>query len=79
MQEILSGHPDRSYQNLWVHPTVFANIVGILKTAGLDSTRRMSIEERVGIFLFIVGLGASNREAQERFQHSGETISRSVI
>jgi hypothetical protein len=51
----------------------------ILKTAGFDSTRRMSIEERVGICLFIVGLSTSNREAQERFQHSGETISRSEI
>jgi hypothetical protein len=34
------------------------------------------VEQQVHIFLFIISQGASNRAAQERFQHSGETISR---
>jgi hypothetical protein len=38
--------------------------------------KTVSVEEAVAIFLFIVGRGASNRDAQEWFQHSGETISR---
>jgi DDE superfamily endonuclease len=37
---------------------------------------RVSVEERLAIFMFIVGNSAGNRLAQERFQHSGETISR---
>jgi hypothetical protein len=41
-----------------------------------ELTKTVSVEEAVAIFLYIVGRGASNRDAQERFQHSGETISR---
>jgi hypothetical protein len=36
----------------------------------------MCVFEKVGIFLYIIALGASNMEVQEKFQHSGETISR---
>jgi hypothetical protein len=36
----------------------------------------MCVFEKVGIFLYTIALGASNREIQERFQHLGETISR---
>ena len=36
----------------------------------------MSVEEQLAIFLEIVGENASNRMAQERFQRSGDTISR---
>jgi hypothetical protein len=34
------------------------------------------VEQQVHIFILIVSQGASNQAAQERFQHSGETISR---
>ncbi|KAJ9188130.1 hypothetical protein P3X46_003521 [Hevea brasiliensis] len=43
---------------------------------GLKSSRRMSVMEKVAIFLYTLALKASNRHARERFQHSGETISR---
>ncbi|XP_061961541.1 protein ALP1-like [Populus nigra] len=42
----------------------------------LKPSRRMSVIEKVGMFLYTLALGASNREVQERFHHSGETISR---
>lgn len=58
---------------------VFARFVNIMKDAGLSSTRGVSVEERCAIFLYIVGNNASNRSAQERFQHSGETITRFVV
>ena len=38
--------------------------------------RYMSVEEPLAIFLKIIGENASNRMAQERFQQSGDTISR---
>jgi hypothetical protein len=38
----------------------------------------MSVIEKVAIFLYIITLGASNREIQEQFQHSGETINRCI-
>ena len=39
-------------------------------------SRRMCVLEKVGMFLFTLAVGASNRHVQERFQHSGETVSR---
>jgi hypothetical protein len=36
----------------------------------------MSVIKKVAMFLFTIAVGASNRQMQERFQHSGKTISR---
>src|SRR5216117_4617042 len=36
----------------------------------------ITIEEQVAMFLFTVARSAGNRDVQERFQHSGETVSR---
>ena len=36
----------------------------------------MSATEVLGMFLHTIGHGVGNRLAQERFQHSGETVSR---
>ncbi|CAL8168076.1 unnamed protein product [Prunus armeniaca] len=36
----------------------------------------MSAAEMLGMFLNILGHGSANRQAQDRFQHSGETVSR---
>ena len=43
---------------------------------GLTPSRRMIVLEEVGIFLYVLSLGASNRQFQECLQHSGETVSR---
>ena len=42
----------------------------------LQSTRYVSVEEQLIMFLWIIGHGATNREAQEQFQHAADTISR---
>jgi hypothetical protein len=41
----------------------------------LKHSKRMSVIENVGMFFYTLALGASNKEVQERFQHSGETVS----
>ncbi len=46
-----------------------------IKYKNLLEEKRVSIEEQLAIFLHIVGRNSSNRSAQERFQHSGATIS----
>lgn len=76
VQELLTGHEVRCFQNLRMHPNVFGKVVDIFKTAGLEATRYVGLEERVSSFLYIVGQAASNRAAQERFQRSGDCISR---
>jgi len=43
---------------------------------GLKPSRRMNVIENVTMFLFTIVVGVSNKELQERFQHSGETVSR---
>jgi hypothetical protein len=45
---------------------------------GLKPSIRMSVIEKVAIFLDTIAQGAPNREVQERFQHSGETVSRCI-
>jgi hypothetical protein len=42
---------------------------------GLKPSRRTSVIEKVAMFLYTIALGATNRQVQERFQHSGETVS----
>jgi hypothetical protein len=43
---------------------------------GLKPSRKINVIENVTMFLFTIAIGMSNREAHERFQHSGETVSR---
>ena len=40
-----------------------------------DPVLKLAMEEQLAIFMYIVGQGASNSQAQDRFQHSGETVS----
>ena len=42
----------------------------------LQPSNRMSILEKMSLFLYVLSKGASNRNAQERFQHSSETTLR---
>ncbi len=42
-------------------------------------SRNISVEEQVAMFLSTLGQGLSNLAVQERFQHSGETVSRYAI
>jgi len=42
----------------------------------LQDTQYTTVEHQLHMFLFIATVGASNRGAQERFQHSPETVSR---
>jgi len=42
----------------------------------LQDTQYTSVEHQVHLFLFIATTASSNQTAQERFQHSSETISR---
>jgi len=43
---------------------------------GLKSSRRMNVIKKIGMFLYILELNASNKEVHERFQQYGETLSR---
>ena len=75
LQELKEGNPIRCYGSFKMHRDVFFNLCDTLETFGLSPSPGVGVREQVAIFLFMVGQDASNRNTQERFQHSGETIS----
>ncbi|XP_042960172.1 uncharacterized protein LOC122295163 [Carya illinoinensis] len=77
VMEILNGHHDRCHQQFRMEKYIFHALCKELNERyNLTGTQNITIEEMVGIFLITLGHGFGNRMAQERFQHSGETISR---
>ncbi|KAI3994455.1 hypothetical protein MKX01_012712 [Papaver californicum] len=77
MQEILHGHPRRCYEQYRMEKFVFLRLSHILRERELlHDSRWITIEEQLAIFLLTIGHNEHNRMLQERFQHSGETISR---
>ena len=77
MSEVLDGPDDGCREMFRMDKHVFHNLCGILRQRGmLRDTAGVMIEEQLAIFLNIIGHNERNRVIQERFQHSGETISR---
>ncbi|KAG5243666.1 protein ALP [Salix suchowensis] len=77
LNDILRGHWKRSVNMFRMDKDTLLGLCHDLETRyGLKPSRRMCVLEKVGMFLFTLAVGASNRHVQERFQHSGETVSR---
>ncbi len=55
----------------------FMSLKRALKEKGLEGSINVGSGEKLMIFLYTI-TGHSNRETQERFQHSGETVSRVI-
>ncbi|KAK6790452.1 hypothetical protein RDI58_014252 [Solanum bulbocastanum] len=77
LSELLSADNDVCREMLRMDKHVFHKLCNILRErAMLRDTAGVMIEEQLAIFLNIVGHNERNRVIQERYQHSGETISR---
>ncbi|KAE8662821.1 CAI-1 autoinducer sensor kinase/phosphatase cqsS isoform 3 [Hibiscus syriacus] len=77
MTEVLEGPDDLCREMFRMDKHVFQKLCYTLRHRGmLRDTAGVMIEEQLAIFLNIVGHNERNRVIQERFQHSGETISR---
>jgi hypothetical protein len=77
LNEVLRGHWKRCVNMFRMDSTTLLSLCNDLETHhDLKPSRRMSVIEKVAMFLFTIAVGASNREVQERFQHSDETVSR---
>ncbi|CAN1147368.1 Protein ALP1-like [Linum perenne] len=77
MAEVLDGPDDMCREMFRMDKHVFHKLCSIFRHRGLlRDTCGVMIEEQVAIFLNIIGHSERNRVVQERFQHSGETISR---
>ena len=77
MVELQEGNRIRIFDNFLMEREVFYLLCNLLQTKyGLETGRKVSVQEKVAIFFFIVGGDYRNKNVQERFQHSGETISK---
>lgn len=76
--ELLGGNIHRMEEQLGVRKHVFERLVDALWEAGLRHTPHVTIQEQVAIFLYAATTALPNRKIAERFQRSGDTISRSV-
>ncbi|GAA0170393.1 hypothetical protein LIER_40949 [Lithospermum erythrorhizon] len=77
MTEVFDG-PDDSFREVFrMDKHVFRNLCDVLQRRGmLRDTLGVMKEEKLGIFLNIIGHNERNRVIQDRYQHSGETVSR---
>ena len=79
IQELLSGHEDRIFNEFGMRKSVFLKFLAVLQTrAGVRNSRYVSAQEQLATFLHYAHRGLSNRALQERFQRSGDTISKYV-
>jgi hypothetical protein len=77
VEELLQGHKVRARREFRMEKEIFCKLVDLLTDSNsLTNGRDVSVDEQLAIFLFCLSTNASNRSIQERFQHSGETISR---
>ncbi|SRR6266404_6497579 len=76
VQDLLNGDQQRIRNELGVHRSTFILLVKALQSLGLQSSRNVSIEEQLSIFLYTVVTGLSCVHVAERFQHPQTTITK---
>ncbi|KAK3228977.1 hypothetical protein Dsin_000858 [Dipteronia sinensis] len=77
LMEVLQGSESRCYNMFRMDKRVFVMLMNDLENNyKLKGSRNISSAEILGIFLYILGQGIGNRNAQDRFQRSSETVSR---
>lgn len=77
VQKLLKGHP-RAFQRTFRMPRyTYRKLEEFFENnTDLEASDTISIAQKFAMFIWIVGKGASNRDVQDRFQHSGDTVSR---
>ncbi|KAI7965366.1 hypothetical protein MJO29_003464 [Puccinia striiformis f. sp. tritici] len=77
VKHILSGNQHRAQAMFRLSIDIFKRCSEELELIDCEpASKLLSMDEQLAIFLYIVGQNATNRQTQDRFQHSGETISR---
>ena len=76
--ELLCGHPDQIRTEFGVSIEVFNALIQELRDIGHVSSRYVSLEEQLAIFLYTCVTGMTIRHVGERFQRSNDIVSRSV-
>ncbi|KAH9138170.1 hypothetical protein LEN26_005390 [Aphanomyces euteiches] len=77
MQEMLQGNENAFVESFRMTRSIFRSLIEELVEYGcLRPSRKVGLNEQLGIFLFFAGQHASSAQLQDRFQLSGETITR---
>lgn len=77
VNEVLNGHNSFCRDMFRMDKRPFRRLCDILRGRRLlRDTLEVRVEEQLAIFLLTIGHNERNRVVQERFHHSGETISR---
>ena len=77
IRELLGGHPGRFREQMGLSRTAFRKLSHELQMTGyLRDGRSLSVDEQLGIFLHFARTGLTSNMLQERFQRSGDTISK---
>jgi hypothetical protein len=77
LNELLAGHPDRFKHQIGMAKHVFYRLSFELQAfSGLVSTKFVTADEKLAIFLHFARTGCSTQILQQRFQRSADTISR---
>ena len=75
--EVLNGNDIQCFEQFRMKPHVFITFCEVLQERRyLQHSRYLTVQEQVCIFLLSIGHNIRNRIIQERFQHSGHTISK---
>ncbi|GMP41057.1 hypothetical protein CsSME_00011280 [Camellia sinensis var. sinensis] len=81
ISELYAGHMGRFEENVCMPKEVFAalceTLVNDFRLQVPQRPHDLAVEESVAMFIHMLK-GKQNREIRERFQHSGETVSRHV-
>jgi hypothetical protein len=76
VNELLTGHPKRIRNELGVYRGTFTILLQAMRSAGVQSSRHVSVEEQLSIFLYTVVTGLTCTHVGERFQRSSSTITK---
>jgi len=76
VKELLAGHARRLHNMMGMAKHVFRRLLRELQIhGGLCDTKYVTAEEQLAIFLRVCRTGGTQRDMQERFQRSPNTIS----
>ena len=79
LKEILEGHEKNCLIAFRMEPNVFSAIATFLREEHLlRDTRGVTVEEKLGFFLFMLSHNATYEDLQHEFKHNGETTHQHV-
>lgn len=80
IDQLMEGHPGPFKEQYGMNKHVFNALLQFLCTrCQLQNSRYISAAEQLSIFCHFAAQGLSNRQLQDLFQHSGETITKYVF